>query len=137
MIYGLDHPMNQDLFFSYQVFRATEEFYNNNENKTYFRGEFGLFGYLRATFNMTEQMVGKAAVSIYPIGDKVVIMIVDSKSISSWTWKWWDGDEVNIPRVNGQIIPKSTTHQTYLFIVDKRELKANYEKYASWHDTDW
>jgi hypothetical protein len=138
LIYGKDHQMNDDMFFSYQVNRATEDFNaSGGKGKIYFPGSFGLFGYMRSSTNMTEQMVGKAGVSIYSVGDKAVIMIVDSKSISSWTWKWWDGDDANIPRVNGVGGPKSTTNQTYLFIVTKKELQNNFEKYNSLHDTDW
>ncbi|MDT8309182.1 MAG: hypothetical protein RQ866_06595 [Bacteroidales bacterium] len=59
---------------------------NGPNKKYYYSGDFGLIGYLRAAANMTEQMAGSAGVSFYPIGNLLVITILDSKSISSWTW---------------------------------------------------
>ena len=136
LIYGEDHPMNEDLSFSYQVFKATEKFNKEGDGKTLSEGDFGIFGLIRAG-NMTEQMVGKATTSIYSLGNKRVILMVDSKSISSWTAKWWDGDEVNIPRVDGLGPARSNTHQTYIFILTEKQLQDNHYLYDTLHDSDW
>ena len=41
----------------------------------------------------------------------------------------FDGDKVNISREAGKIIPKSTTFQTYMFMLSKSQFKENYELY--------
>jgi len=136
LIYGEKHVMNKELLQSYQVNAAYEKFMEEGgRKKTYFEGRFGLLGLFRSNANMTEQMVGKAGVSIYPVGNLLVIMIVDSKSKSSWTWKWWDGDEANIPRINGIGPPKSTTHQTYLIIISREEMQQINNIYNFNHET--
>jgi RHS repeat-associated protein len=139
LMYGADQQMNEGLFASYQVNQATEKFNKaGGDKKTYYEGSFGIFGYLRATTNMTEQMVGKAGVSIYPLGDDLrMIMIADSKSISSWTWNWMDGDEVNTSRIPNQTIPQSTTRQTYIFTVSDKQLQRQLYQYNTLHDSDW
>jgi hypothetical protein len=124
LIYGKEHQMNIDLLNSYQVNMAYENYIQNGENLKYsFGGDFGILGAIRAGTNMTEQMVGSASVSVYPIGNLLVIAIMDSKSISSWTPQWWDGDEVNTSRTNATSVPKSTTYQTYLIIIERSKMK--------------
>ncbi len=130
LISGKDHQMNTDLLDSYQVNKAYEEYVaNGEESKYYFEGDFGIIGLIRAGVNMTEQMVGSAGVSLYPVGNLLVITIMDSKSISSWTLNPFDGDEVNIPRTNASSPPKSTTYQTYVIIIERSKMKRINELY--------
>ncbi|NGF75862.1 hypothetical protein G5B10_08230 [Fluviicola sp. SGL-29] len=95
---------------------------NSNER---IKGEFGIPGAIDAGKNMTAQMIGKAVYNFYPLGEKLIVLIIDSKSVSSWTLNPFDGDEVNKARSNHGIIspsgnkePKTTTYQTYLFMLD-------------------
>jgi len=100
------------------------------------KGVFGLLGAVRAG-NITEHMVGRATVSIYELGKNRLVVITDSKSISSWSdWNTTDGDEVNIPRESGKTIPKGTTYQTYIFVLSSKELQDAYEKYDTENGPD-
>ncbi len=85
-----------------------------NEKTTY-EGMFGLIGVVAENRNMQGQFMGKTNFSFYPVGNKVVIMAFDSKSISSYSLNPLNKDESrNIPRFNGVGVPESTTRQTYL-----------------------
>jgi RHS repeat-associated protein len=137
LISGNEHQMNKDLLDSYQVNKAYEEYVANGEDsKYYFKGDFGIIGAIRAGANMTEQMVGSAAVSIYPVGNLLVITIMDSKSISSWTLNPFDGDEVNISRTKTSSPPKSTTYQTYVIIIERSKMKRINELYNEANSPD-
>ncbi|OGX85366.1 DUF6443 domain-containing protein [Hymenobacter glacialis] len=121
LIAGASHPMIKQIMASEQFAKAFLMYRRQSaNNKPYlFKGSFGLGGLMNSGLNMTSQMLGKTAYSFYPVGNKLVIMGADSKSRSSWTPWWWDGDEVNTPRVNGLGGPQSTTHQTYLWYINK------------------
>lgn len=118
---GSEHPMIKQIMESGQFAKAFQMYRRHGvDNKFYFPGQFGFEGLSNSGLNMTSQMIGKTGFSFYPVGDKVVVMGADSKSISSWTLKWWDGDEANIPRTEGIVpAPQSTTHQTYLWFLPK------------------
>ncbi len=97
-----NHPMSKDIFRSLDFLSAYSDF------DPFTPGD-----------NMTMQFVGKAVYNFYQVGDKLIAIIIDSKSISSESLNPFNkGEERNIPRVNGQIIPESNTHQTYLLILD-------------------
>ena len=103
---------------------AAEYFMNTSMNeKVSYASSFGLFGIAREGFNMQGQVMGKTNFSFYPVGDKVVVMAFDSKSVSSYSLNPFNkGEERNIPRVNGVGGTKSTTHQTYIFWTKKTNL---------------
>lgn len=84
LIEGSNNYMIQGIMRSPQFAEATSEFMKNGTDKNYlFTGEFGVLGALKADNNMTAQMIGKANFSFYPVGDQLVIMVVDSKSKTS------------------------------------------------------
>ncbi len=142
LIYGYDHKMinPNDNFIdggvkgTYQVFKATEKYYSNGEKNTLFTGSFGIFGIMRTLIWDTEHFIGKANVSIYNLNSHVLVLVHDSKTISSWTINPFDGKEKNISRVSGKNIPKSTTFQTYMYLISKEQLKNNFELYEISHD---
>jgi len=115
LVYGFSR-MNLDIMASPQMKEAYGIFQNKGGEKRQVKTGFGPIGAYKSGFNMTAQMIGKANISFYPVGNTLVIMIVDSKSISSWSLNpFAKGEENNIPRVNGIGGPESTTHQTYMF----------------------
>lgn len=96
---------------AYLVYRR-----HGKDNKFNFTGQFGLHGIATSGLNMTSQMLGKASFSFYPVGNKLVLMAIDSKSATSWSLNpFWKNDERNTPRTNGYSGPESTTHQTYIW----------------------
>ncbi len=70
---------------------------------------------------MTAQMLGKANYSFYNVGDHLVITIMDSKSMMSYSLnpivKLLPESMINTSRTPGKTIPQSTTRQTYLLIL--------------------
>jgi len=58
--------------------------------------------------------------SFYPVGNNVVIIAFDSKSISSYSLNPFNkGGGRNIPRSQGISTPQGTTHQTYIWWTKK------------------
>ena len=111
-----NHPMSKDIFRSLDFLSAYSDFKKSGLGKFAAKPFFEPF---TPGDNMTMQFVGKAVYNFYQVGDKLVAIIIDSKSISSESLNPFNkGEERNIPRVNGQIIPESNTHQTYLLILD-------------------
>ncbi|WP_292015436.1 RHS repeat-associated core domain-containing protein [Chryseobacterium sp.] len=104
---------------------AVDYFRDTSMNeKTSFSGMFGLIGFAAEGSNMQGQFMGKTNFSFYPVGNKVVVMAFDSKSVSSYSLNPFNKAESrNIPRTNGVGAPQSTTRQTYLFWVDKNKMK--------------
>ena len=104
---------------------AVDYFRDTSMNeKTSFSGMFGLIGVAAEGSNMQGQFMGKTNFSFYPVGNKVVVMAFDSKSVSSYSLNPFNKAESrNIPRTNGVGAPQSTTRQTYLFWVDKNEMR--------------
>jgi len=114
LMYGADQNMNRDIRFSSSFAKAHRQYRAQGvENKFYFPGTFGIDGFTTAQ-NMNQHMMGRVSFSFYPVGDKVVVMGTDSKSKSSL---YYNSDVTNTPRINGIGFPKSTTHQTYLFVL--------------------
>lgn len=103
---------------------AVEYFSNTSTNeKVSYAASFGLWGAARENTNMQGQFMGKTNFSFYPIGNKVVIMAFDSKSVSSYSLNPFNKAESrNIPRVNGVGSSQSTTNQTYLLWVNKNNM---------------
>ncbi|WP_294286516.1 hypothetical protein [uncultured Chryseobacterium sp.] len=92
--------------------------------KVSFSGMFGPLGVFLENTNIQGQFMGKTNFSFYPVGNKLVIMAFDSKSRSSFSPNPFNKSEsVNIPRVNGIGVPKSTTRQTYLLWMNKNKIK--------------
>ena len=122
LITGSDNTMVQDIMKSPQFAYAAKAFLENGTDKNLrFAGEFGISGIGEAGGNMTAQMIGKANISFYPVGDQLTIMAVDTKSFSSWSLNpivkfisnW--SDYYDTSRQSGKIIPESTTFQTYIW----------------------
>jgi len=103
---------------------AVEYFLNTSTNeKVSYSASFGPWGAIRENTNMQGQFMGKTNFSFYPVGNKVVIMAFDSKSVSSYSLNPFNkAESVNIPRVNGSGPSQSTTHQTYLLWVNKNNM---------------
>ncbi|SHF48779.1 hypothetical protein SAMN05444408_1412 [Chryseobacterium takakiae] len=103
---------------------AATDFMNTSTNeKSKYDASFGPWGAIRENFNMQGQFMGKTNFSFYPVGNKVVIMAFDSKSISSYSLNPFNkGESRNIPRSNGIGVPQSTTHQTYIWWTTKNNL---------------
>jgi RHS repeat-associated protein len=103
---------------------AATDFMNTSMNeKSKYDASFGPWGAVRENFNMQGQFMGKTNFSFYPVGNKVVIMAFDSKSISSYSLNPFNkGESRNIPRRNGIGIPQSTTYQTYIWWTTKNNL---------------
>jgi len=103
---------------------AATDFASTSMNeKTSYEAAFGPWGYIREIGNMQGEFMGKTNFSFYPVGNKVVIMAFDSKSVSSYSLNpFAKGEERNIPRSRGIGIPQSTTHQTYIWWTKKNNL---------------
>lgn len=104
--------------------RMYHDFLNTSMNeKASYSASFGIPGAIRENTNMQGQFMGKTNFSFYPVGNKVVIMAFDSKSVSSYSLNPFNKAESrNIPRINGVGSSQSTTHQTYLLWVNKNNL---------------
>ena len=125
LIYG-DQPMISDIKKSPTFKEAMQDFLESGEKK-FKTAPF--FNPVSAGKNMTAQFIGKANYNFYEIGDKMVIVVIDSKSVTSETFNpvIKNIESLNTPRENGKIIPESTTHQTYLFIMPT-SIKKDYER---------
>ncbi|EFK36883.1 Uncharacterised protein [Chryseobacterium gleum] len=64
---------------------ATDFAETSMNEKTSYEASFGLWGLLRENFNIQGQFMGKTNFSFYSLGNKVVIMAFDSKSVSSYS----------------------------------------------------
>ncbi|MBN8696094.1 MAG: hypothetical protein J0L87_06155 [Bacteroidetes bacterium] len=117
-----NHPMNTELIKAPNFVQALAEYIESGETKF---GTAPFFNPVSAGTNMTAQFVGKANYNFYEVGDKTVIIVIDSKSITSETFNpiTKNNEGNNKPRQAGKVIPESTTHQTYLFIVPTSIIK--------------
>ena len=93
-------------------------------------GKFGGFGAMKAKANWTAQKLGKFSVSFYPVGNKVVMTVMDSKSKNSVNpflkieaKRRKDSEYGNIPREKGKITPEGNTYQTYIFYLPLSDFK--------------
>ena len=93
------------------------------------KSSFGLLGAIRSGDNMTAQMIGKSIYSFYNVGDKLVITIMDSKTVQSYSFnplvKLVPEDRINLKRGknNPYPVPKANTRQTYLMMLDIKPQK--------------
>ncbi|QIY92403.1 hypothetical protein [Chryseobacterium gallinarum] len=102
---------------------ATDFMSTSRNEKTSYEASFGPWGLIRENFNMQGQFMGKTNFSFYPVGNKVVIMAFDSKSVTSYSLNPFNKEEErNIPRSRGVGIPESTTHQTYIWWTNKNNI---------------
>ena len=123
IIYGKDHQMNVGIIDSYQFLRAAKKMVNSNKDKMMVKGTFGVFGAIRAGTNMQEQMMGKANISMYEIGDNIIFTVLDSKSKTSWSLNPFAKDEENnITRNPNQTTPEGNTFQTYIFNLTTKQV---------------
>ncbi|WP_213279912.1 DUF6443 domain-containing protein [Chryseobacterium indologenes] len=125
LLVGKENAAVKELMETDMYETAVDYFKGTSMNeKTSFSGMFGLLGVGLENTNMQGQFMGKTNFSFYPVGNKVVIMAFDSKSVSSYSLNPFNKDESrNIPRTNGVGVPQSTTKQTYLLWVEKNEMK--------------
>lgn len=125
-----NHPMNLDIIDSPDFIDAQARFKKstNLKEKLPLSSSFGLMGPFRAGTNMTAQMLGKFDVSFYPIGDKVVTLVTDSKSQNSYQpWYklgslWGNSEFGNHARdTKWRHNNMSNTRQSYLFVLPKSD----------------
>lgn len=70
-----------------------------------------------------EQFIGRANLSYYKLGDKVLFMMNDSKSMNSFAYRAWPFD--NHDRLDNFWGPRgSNTYQTYIWIETMSEIKS-------------
>ena len=150
LVYG-DNIMNKDLRMSYVAFKARDKFLKGDGKKIGGNADFGLIGVLRSHINMTEQMVGSANFSVYPIGDdRLLMMINDSKSKYSLYYHLpWVQNISRITFNSRQIAharkclmcnlsqKETTTRQTYIWIETIENLQKNHYLYDTRYDSDW
>jgi hypothetical protein len=124
LLIGKNNKAVQKLIKTQIYLDAATDFAETSMNeKTSYEASFGLWGLLRENFNIQGQFMGKTNFSFYPLGNKVVIMAFDSKSVSSYSLNPFNkGEERNIPGSKGIAIPQSTTHQTYIWWTTKSNL---------------
>jgi len=113
--------MIQEIMKSPQFSTAASAFLENGKDKKFFfEGDFGISGAFKAGKNMMAQMLGKANISFYPVGDQLIIVVVDSKSKTSWSLNPFSkGESNNVSRgvfgtggLRAQLIrPTSGTYQ--------------------------
>lgn len=119
-----NHPMTREMKYSQAASVAREMFVENRGKKGYRPFDFGLSEVIDSGLNMTEQMIGSAGVSIYPVGENVVIMLTDTKTPRSLflhlpnVSSRYERDDM----MNGGLAPYSETKQTYIWIESKVEL---------------
>ncbi|VVU99037.1 MULTISPECIES: hypothetical protein [Mesonia] len=133
-----NHPMTEDMKMSYAAYKA-RAMYLKRAEKGYTPVNFGLGGIVRSGLNMTEQMVGSAGASIYPLGDQVIILLTDTKTPQSLFYhlpglKPMHNRDHN--RTN-RLMPYSETKQSYIWIESVNSLKQNHYIYDTRFDTDW
>ncbi|WP_317207359.1 RHS repeat-associated core domain-containing protein [Chryseobacterium gleum] len=86
LLIGKNNKAVQKLIKTQIYLDAATDFAETSMNeKTSYEASFGLWGLLRENFNIQGQFMGKTNFSFYPLGNKVVIMAFDSKSVSSYS----------------------------------------------------
>jgi hypothetical protein len=106
-----NHPMNLELIKSPNFNEAVKDFAASGETK-FKTAPF--FNPVSAGSNMTSQFVGKANYNFYQVGDQTVIMVMDSKSISSESLNPFNkGEErnVNSSHINSEINIKKIKYE--------------------------
>lgn len=130
IIFGEKHQMNEGIIDSYQFYRAAGKMLRSKSSKKMVKGTFGPAGAMRAGLNMQEQMMGKANISMYELGDKILFVTLDSKSATSWSLNPFAKDDSNnFPRIPGILTEEGNTYQTYIFMLSKHQVKDAIEKY--------
>ncbi|TAH27115.1 MAG: hypothetical protein EAZ07_02460 [Cytophagales bacterium] len=114
--------MTQDIMLSPQFGEAAKAYMAGGAPDIMgYNSSFGISGAIKSGSNMTAQMIGKSRYSFYNVGDQLVITVMDSKSIMSYSLnplvKILPDSWVNKDRNGTDIIPESTTNQTYLMIL--------------------
>lgn len=124
LLVGKDNIAVSQLMDTDMYENAVDYFKETSMNeKTSYTGMFGPIGAAAEGSNMQGQFMGKTNFSFYPVGNKVVIMAFDSKSVSSYSLNPFNKAESrNIPRINGVGKPESNTRQTYLLWVNKNNM---------------
>ncbi|MGV0923458.1 hypothetical protein [Empedobacter tilapiae] len=107
------------------IYREAATYFSatSRREKVSYSASFGIPGALREGGNIQGQFMGKTNFSFYPVGDNIVIMAFDSKSISSYSLNPFNKSEsVNIPRVSGESNKRATTYQTYIWWTNKNNI---------------
>ncbi|HEX8576183.1 MAG TPA: RHS repeat-associated core domain-containing protein [Flavobacterium sp.] len=126
-----NHPMTIDMKESQAAYVGRSMYMSNGGKKGYVGFDFGITGIFSAGPNMTEQMVGSVGVSIYPVGNKVVFILTDTKTPRSLFYHLpgikskFNRDDGN-PR--GRLMPYSETKQTYIWTESVKVLKQKYHR---------
>ncbi len=119
-----NHPMTKGMKDSQAADVARDMYVENGRKKGYRAFDFGISGAIKSGTNMTEQMIGSAGVSIYPVGKNVLIMLTDTKTPRS-LFLHLPGIESRYNRdinYNGNLAPYSETKQTYIWIESVKTL---------------
>lgn len=121
--------MLQDIMKSPQFGEAFKAYLEaGTPEKMSYNPSFGILGTIKAGDNMTAQMIGKASYSFYNLGDKLIITVMDSKSVMSYSLnpivKILPESWINNERSSSsQPVPQGTTNQTYLMMLNIKKDK--------------
>lgn len=118
LMYGLNQKMNRDIIASSIYIKALTTFLATKRDKDLIKPGFGPIGAASSGTNMSAQFLGKANYNFYKVGNKIISIITDSKSKTSWSLNPFAKDEIfNTPRSKGKITQLGNTFQTYIFIL--------------------
>jgi|GEM_PF-1188144 len=114
-----DHPMNQEISESGSLGLAYFDFVLGGEEKDRYNSSFGIGGLIAAGCNMQAQMMGSYSVSFYQLGDKTLVIVLDSKTRQSFYYQLPGIQNysrgLGSPSVTGLGMKQTTTYQTYIF----------------------
>jgi len=116
-----------DNAFSTYSGKARSAVLSEGKSKGPVRSDYGDINPLTAGFDGWEQFIGRASLSYYKLGDKVLYMMNDSKSMTSFMYRMspsWDRSDF---RLNGN------THQTYIWTETMSEVKQKAQTRLNWN----
>jgi len=131
-IFEGSHPSTKDLQFNFRLGDAFRDFVDSGDKKSSSAINFNLLDVWLSSYNMQSQMMGSFNASFYSLGDKVLNIIQDSKSRTSFyyhlpginnrdrgqRWKW------NLKGYQEVDDRESNTFQTYIYLRDKNYSKS-------------
>lgn len=115
-----------DNAFSTYAGKARLAVLNDGESKGRVNFDYGDINPLTAGSDGWEQFIGRANLSYYKLGDKVLYMMNDSKSMKSFMYRMspsWDRSDF---RLNGN------THQTYIWTETMGEVQQKTQTRLNW-----
>lgn len=120
LILGGEHPMNEDLSKHYLFQAKAKKFMASGSSKKGYTTGFNIFDAMASSASgsdMQTQMMGNYNLSFYRLGDKALVLGLDSKNRESL---WYHLPVTNYSRseglFNGPLKRQTTTHQSYLFL---------------------